>query len=191
MTDRMDELRSEIARRVAAGFDNRDEIVDRGREYACYCLERPDIATAAVGITDEELAEHHRVQRCWTRPTDCDRLDRAFAELEEEGIFARQNFTCCSTCGHAQLRQETTTAQQAGIAVVGYVFYHEQDTERAVFGDGVYLGFGAVADGTESIRNVGRRVVRALEHNGLTALWNGSYTDCIRVQLDWKRWRDG
>jgi len=51
-------------------------------------------------MTPQEHAQHivHLLldaQREWPSVTDCDRLDRAFADLNGRGIVARQNFACC------------------------------------------------------------------------------------------------
>jgi uncharacterized protein DUF6891 len=62
------------------------------------------------------------------------KLDDAFAELESEGYFAKQNYQCCRTCGWAAAR----IALKAGgfsdlnaiyvrTASLKIVFYHEQD----------------------------------------------------------------
>jgi hypothetical protein len=190
MDNVLSEVRSMVALRVAGGFDSRKTIVQDLAEYARESYDRDDLAAQIEGITDEELAEHCLAESRWPATTDCDRLDLAFEELEAEGVVARQHFTCCSTCGHTEIGAEIAKAQADGIPVIGYVFYHMQNTECAVAGGGLYLGFGAVEDGTEAIRGVGRRIVTALERKGLKTKWSGSYTECVHVQLDWKRRRD-
>jgi hypothetical protein len=44
-------------------------------------------------------------------------------ELEEEGIVAREHFTCCGSCGASQIHDEADSNH------FGYVFYHVQETE--------------------------------------------------------------
>ncbi len=74
--------------------------------------------------------------------TRCDRLDAAFAELERSGIVSRANFTCCSKCGENEIGDAMAEAAEQGIAVRGYTFFHQQDIDRAVAGDGVLLKYG-------------------------------------------------
>src|SRR5262249_61385294 len=107
-----------------------------------------------------------------------------FGGLEAEGVVALPHFPCCSTCGHAEIGAETAETEAKGVAVVGYVFYHVQNTEAAVQCGGLYLGFGATEDGTGPIREVGRRVVTVLERNGLNTRWNVSYTECVYAEMD-------
>ncbi|GAA3642822.1 hypothetical protein GCM10022267_31820 [Lentzea roselyniae] len=38
--------------------------------------------------------------------TDPERLTRAFAALREAGITARENFTCCRSCGESEIGGE-------------------------------------------------------------------------------------
>src|SRR4029079_1351153 len=81
--------------------------------------------------TDKAFAAHLDAQREWPSVTDCDRLDRAFADLNGRGIVARQNFACCSNCGHAEIGEEIDAEKERGTKVIGYTFFHLQDTERA------------------------------------------------------------
>jgi hypothetical protein len=87
------ELRGRITAAVAEGFDARDEMIERFTEYVQGEYDREDLAEAVEQLTDTELAAHRHRQAKWAGPTDCDRLDRAFADLEDHGVVARQHFT--------------------------------------------------------------------------------------------------
>jgi hypothetical protein len=173
-------LRERARARVAQGFDRQDEIVasllDELRDEP---VDPRDVEAAVA----EAMAAHRAAQAEWPIPTDCDRLDRAFAQLEASGIVARQNWTCCQTCGHAEMGDELDERAQ------GYVFFHMQDTESAVEGDGLYLAYGSIAPGQAAARSVARRVIRALQREGLSPEWNDSAQTRIRVPLDWKKRR--
>lgn len=62
---------------------------------------------------------------------------------------------------------------------------HQQDTERAAEGDGLYLSYGALEGGdTESI---GHEVVAALTAANLPTEWNGTAAQRILVTpLNWQ-----
>jgi hypothetical protein len=167
------------------GFDDAEQIVENVTEsvesdHDCEGL-RPHIER----LTAELLEEHRRRQSQWVGPTDCDRLDEAFAALEAEGIVARQNFTCCQTCGHAEIWGEIEEVS-AERDVDGYVFYHIQDTESACQGGGLYLAYGTTEGGPKELADIGRRIVRALERAGLTVRWNGSTGQRIGVEMEWR-----
>lgn len=76
-------------------------------------------------------------------PDDYTRLSAAFSDLEKQGIVARMNFTCCQTCGHAEIDDERGHEETE----IGYVFFHQQDTERVADGDSsLYFAFGMFPD---------------------------------------------
>lgn len=187
--DALDDMRSYIRRDVASGFYDRTQIVQNAKDAFDGELDADHLSREAAIVTDQALAEQLVAQAHWPSVTDCDRLDAAFAELEAEGIVARQNFTCCGTCGAAEIWDEAKALEDAGKAVEGYTFYHMQDTESAADGDGLYLNYGA-AEGTDDASvEIGHRIVDRLEGHGLKPQWDGSIRTRIQVPLEWKRRR--
>ncbi len=189
MAELGEEIRSFVIGRVAEGFDDREDIIASAIE--CFEIEEEDEERRReiARFATERMAEQLRAQKDWPRPTDCDRLDWAFEELDRAGIVARQTFTCCSTCGHYEIWDEIRQAKEEH-PVEGYVFYHMQDTESAAAGGGLFLAYGAVEEGEEALIAVGRKIVLAMERAGLRTEWNGQGNTRIQiVALDWKRRR--
>lgn len=182
-------LRNQLRRDIAAGFQSRDEILQSAED--CFEHDLPD--GEARGLAEEMLpelfAEHEAAQADWPDRTDCDRLDAAFAALEQGGIISRQNFSCCGTCGTGEIWDEIDAVKEAGGATRGYTFYHMQDTESAAQGSGLYLNYGACEEGEDAALGVASEIVAELERQGLTTNWNGSWNQRIGVTLDWKRRR--
>jgi hypothetical protein len=116
-------------------------------------------------------------------------LDAAFAELENNGIVARQNFTCCQTCGHIEIGEEFDTIEDQGTRIRGYTFYHNQDTDGAVEGHGLYLAYGAIDDGEPAAITIGEEIAKTIRMHGLAVEWDGSTRTRFLVTLDWKRRR--
>jgi hypothetical protein len=95
-------VRELIAAKVKTGSGTREEVAANAVEFYKRVSYLPadeigetgqiDLERAVARITDEELEAHRRREATWTSPTDCDRLDRAFARLEMSGILARQDF---------------------------------------------------------------------------------------------------
>ncbi|MFC7105014.1 DUF6891 domain-containing protein [Nonomuraea rubra] len=106
---------------------------------------------AVRGVVAEEFAGHLAAQAGWPAVTDNDRLSLAMGELAMAGIVAREHYTCCMSCGIAEMGREISGLS----GVRGYVFYHGQDVERAVAGGGVYLAFGPGELGGEGERGPG------------------------------------
>ena len=189
------ELRERINAAVVAGFDERDEIIMSVTEEAEDEHDGVDgLEELVTRLTDAALAAHHRKQSRWKGETDCDRLDAAFEELERQGIVARQNFTCCSTCGHYEIGDEIKDAKKErkkrAAPVSGYAFYHMQDTESAVAGGGIYIKYDTLKDDREKKIAVGQKIVEALTAAGLKTEWDGDPNTGVYVRLKWRRRRD-
>lgn len=182
-------LRDQIRRDVAAGFYDADAILTNAIDAFADEIDPATLRREAQGMLREAMAEHAAAQAGWPPLTDCDRLDDAFAALEATGVIARQNFTCCGTCGSAEIWDEIDAVGKAGGPTRGYAFYHMQDTERAAEGDGLYLNYGACDDGEDAALAVANDIVTQLEAHGLRTEWNGNWGQRIAVSLDWKRRR--
>lgn len=187
--DQLADLREKIQADVAAGFDDEDVILTRIGDYFEQEIDPSVVRRESPRLLREVLAEHARAEANWPPITDCDRLDAAFAALEASGIIARQNFTCCMTCGSNEIWEEVQATIDAGLPAHGYAFYHAQDADSAVEGCGLYLAYGACGDGEAAALVVGHEIVRQLEAQGLAPEWNGSWEQRIRLPLDWKRRR--
>ncbi|MFI9362876.1 DUF6891 domain-containing protein [Kitasatospora sp. NPDC053057] len=182
------------------------EAQERARELIRCGFQEPDeIAESLVevlddqGLTQEEAerivaplwTERLAEQADWPETTDVDRLEDAFDLLEEQGIVAAMDFTCCAGCGYAEIGGEADEDSR------GFVFFHQQDTEAAAAGRGLMLRYGTFRTGEKSgeeseeaagrrTTEVGRAVVAALELVGLPVEWNGSPRTAIRVApLEW------
>jgi hypothetical protein len=183
------ELKKAIAAHVAEGFSSRTDIVGR-------FTEDPDEEAygehdeAAVGrYVEEAIRAHHAKQATWTEPTDCDKLDVAFRSLNRKGVIARQNFSCCSNCGEAEIGGEMNEAKENGRKVIGYAFYHMQDKESAVEGHGIYIKYGAAVVDETRTRLIGEKIMAALTDAGLKAKWNGKPDTCVVVPMKWRKRR--
>ncbi|HZE41516.1 MAG TPA: hypothetical protein VE172_22175 [Stackebrandtia sp.] len=140
----------------------------------------PIIRPQAEAILEPLWLERVAEQRSWPEVTDADRVNEVFDQLCHNGITAKTNFTCCMSCGTAEIRGEAIEGDR------GYVFFHQQDAEHAIDGS-LYLAYGAYADGEAASLAVGREVVEAFTAAGMTTRWDGTLAQRIQVvELDWK-----
>ena len=171
--------------RIREGYYDRDDIVESITESLSYEHVEVDEAEIEriVGLRWEaRLGE----QRDWPEVTDNDRLERAFARLGADGILAEENFTCCKSCGLAEIGGELPE----DTVMDGYAFFHQQDTSRAATGRTLLLAYGDFTDDEkESTVAIGRRVVAALTAEGLRTEWSGEANQRIAVALTWQRRR--
>ena len=170
-----------FARRlVHGGFGTCEEIVRGVTEY--FDAEHEVHPAQARGIVNRLWRERLAEQAEWPETTDADRLLEVFGALDANGIVARPDFACCRRCGMTEIGAE------AGEGDRGFVFFHEQDTNRAVEGAGMWLAYGTLAGSTLDPAAVGREVVAALRAAGLPVEWNGSADARIHVTpLDWRK----
>jgi hypothetical protein len=96
-------------------------------------------------------AERLTEQAEWPERTDADALEAAFAALERRNIVARDNFACCASCGHSEIRAE------AGPDSVGYVFFHHQSTQQAVAEGRLWLYFGTCGEREDRAESGGEK----------------------------------
>lgn len=110
------------------------------------------------------------------------RLASAFAALAGDGILGRMDFTCCQTCGHAEIDDERGPARDER----GYTFFHQQDTERITDGQ-LYLAYGAFGPEVPE-EEIAGTVVDRLRAAGLAVTWNGETTTRIEITVtDWRK----
>ncbi|MFD1147612.1 DUF6891 domain-containing protein, partial [Saccharothrix hoggarensis] len=165
MVEQVDDVPEEVAEEVEeharglvhGGFSTFDEVLEDVLE----CFEDEGAVTPGHvrAVVERLWRERAAEQEGWPATTDVDRLLAVFEALDADGIVARPDFTCCQTCGVAEIGDE------AGEAARGYVFFHRQDTESAAAGGGLFLAYGPLADSPDhaaAAAAVGREVVAAL-----------------------------
>ncbi|MFI6236879.1 DUF6891 domain-containing protein [Micromonospora sp. NPDC050784] len=140
LTDRIPEpgrtaVEDELWAWVVRGESDADEFVDFFDDAEERCGATDDELTAAH---ETALAVRREQQREWGEVRG--NLTRAFAELNELGVLARENFSCCGTCASAEIDDERDDSRHWR----GFLWYHQQDTESLLASeDGeVYLGYG-------------------------------------------------
>ncbi|MFC8076788.1 DUF6891 domain-containing protein [Streptomyces sp. NPDC057307] len=171
---------------IRRGYDGRAQLAEDAEEWLVDGDERPVSAAQAQRIVDRLWLERVEEQAGWEGETDPERITAVFAGLDERGIVARENFTCCRGCGLAEIgaeREEGDTRE-----VRGFVFFHTQCTEAAAVGGGLSLYYGGFDGSEETTAAVGREVTAALAEAGLSVTWDGSPGSAIDVgELDWRK----
>lgn len=119
-----------------------------------------------------------------TTDTQLETIDRAFEDLDAEGVKAEANCLCCMSCACAKLG----TFLSENPDYTGAVYYHEQDLEGFVNGGDLFIGF-LTEDGEGSVA-IAETTVEKLEAAGLTIEWDGTSRRRIRVKnkTDGKRY---
>jgi hypothetical protein len=170
---------------VRGGYDTREDII----AFVATMAEEDKLGIDAREMVHSEIAALKREQATWPAVTDYDRLETAMSALEDRGIVARQNFTCCMTCGSSEIGDEIDSYNATGRRARGYVFFHMQATEHAVEGGGINFAYGSADRNASSDDDVaiGAELADSIRRAGLQVDWNGKIEMCVMVGLDWKR----
>ena len=177
-----EELETRVREALAGGYCSRAELAELAEDYLVTEDRRPVSREQAQAMADRLWLERVAEQRSWQGETDPERLTRAFTALQHNGITARENFTCCRSCGQAEIGAE------AGPGARGFVYFHSQCTESAAAGHGLTLLYGGFDGSSETTTAIGDEVVAALEAAGLHTRWDRDPGRSITVTpLDWRR----
>jgi hypothetical protein len=181
------EVLGEIENLVRGGFETRDRII----EIICEELYKPgelDEAEVTVAV-DAAFTASEKAKTTWPAVTDCDKLDKVFDALNARGVIALQNAGYTQSDGCDDIL-EAHHKHPTPDKIIGHCFYHGQDLERAVNGQGLHLAFGPIdssKEGTEGPR-IGAMIVEELAQVGFSTQWNGTFAKRIYVpEIDWKR----
>ncbi|HUH84741.1 MAG TPA: hypothetical protein VLX85_09015 [Stellaceae bacterium] len=171
---------------VWSGFYEADEIFEIVTEYEDE-LGAEDAAWAESAIA-RAVEERRAAEKTWPAVTDCDRLDQAFAALESAGIIALHNAGYTLSDGTSDVSEAYHERGGKSSGISGYCFYHGQDVERAVAGQGLDLAFGDIEGDAAKGVAIGRRIVAELTRQGLAVEWSGAVEKRLFIPLfDWRR----
>lgn len=134
----------------------------------------------AVRITETVWRERFAEQAGWPETTESDAIEEAFEELEDRHVIALADFACCAGCGHREIQHQLAEDS------IGYVFFHNQSTDRAVAEGQLYLYYGAREQ--QRAAEVGGLIVAELTAAGLPVEWSGDPGKAIVVgPIEWRR----
>jgi hypothetical protein len=170
---------------IWSGFYGREEVAEMLEDIV---EEGTDVSAVEAAVA-QEFAAKAKAEESWPAETDCDRLDRVFAALNASGIIAIQNAGYTQSDGYSDVMEIYEQASDED-RPVGYCYYHGQDLENGIAGEGVFLSSGpidAAQEETEGPR-LGRIIVAALEKEGFATKWDGTFSQRILIEnIEWKR----
>ena len=150
--------------------------------------ENPHVEDLLPRIRARMEARHDELRRRGTSAYA--RLRRAFDELEGRKVIVRENYWCCNTCGFDGIAHEM--AEEENQDTRGFVFFHQQDTDRVVESNVLLLRFGGFDEAregwtTSDTTKMGHEIVDVLQKNELEVSWNGAADEAISVAMEWDK----
>lgn len=193
-----DEEIADFLREVAVeGYETDEEIV---RAVACSLAHdhpgQPDLGARVARLAPPVFDALHEVEATWPIPTDNDRLDRAFAALEKDGIHTLQNWYGSQLPADEEMQHELKFARERGQPYRGFAFFHGGDTRRAIAGEGLRITWGAAlpkraarAKLERASWEIAQELHRALWEQGLSPEWSRVVGEPITLPFTWRRRR--
>ena len=109
----------------------------------------------------------------WSTNFHTPAIDACFKELRIYGWAAEKDWTCCNTCGPAEMEDYFGKEKP-------YVFYHMQGAELFNKTGQVYLNHGAY--GPQRIKKA-RQLFKTLEDYNLKPEWDGMLDTAIKITV--------
>lgn len=183
--------RVEVA--VRGGFEDEEDLLDGMEQWVEDELGEADgaLAEELLARAKKLLLEQRVLEAGWQEPTLNDAIDSAFEELNQNGIVALENAGYTMSEGWSDVNE---VASYQDTPPRGAVFYHGQDLERGVAGEGLMLAFGAYeqddAKHEAASLAIAREVCETLARHGVKTEWNGSVEARIRIPpFEWRKRR--
>ena len=111
----------------------------------------------------------------------------AFAEMNSANIIALQNAGFDQTEGLDDVSEIWNEKGNIQSPIKGYCFFHEQDLERAVSGNGLMLTFGDIQGDDEKGVLIGKTIVGILQRHDFQVQWDGTVSK--RIDLPSIKWQ--
>jgi len=186
-----DEVLAQLALDIAFGFENETQLFD---SISDMFYNEPDFDTEWLRQTiATQYRQHQQESLNWKRPTDFDRLAKAFDQLIAEKIVCLHNAGYTKQDGEADCRETIENLQSLGITAIGFCYYHTQDLARAVDPDiqSLYLGFDSVTGSDAAAIEVAHRIISVLKAHQLEVSWPGKAAQRIEIQnIHWQKTPD-
>lgn len=143
-------------------------------------------AQEQINFVNDHLLEE---SKSWESITQTQRLIEAFDELAESKIIALHYPGYTTDDGEYEVTEVERALIDNDEKSEGYCFYHGQDLERAVRGEGLYISFQKINNESDAVsKEVAKKIVAVLEKNGLKIEWNGKATSRIYIpDFKWQK----
>lgn len=186
--DIKDEALEQLELDIKFGFENKEELFDSIREMF---YDEDDFDEEWLRQTiSEKYEQHQKDSLTWTKPTDFDKLAKAFDELIEEKIVCLHKAGYTKQDGEGDCMEIIEKLKKLKVKAIGYCYYHSQDLARAVDPDirNLYLGFDSPTQDDNEALEVANKIVSSLKKYGFDVDWTGTVDQRIEIKnITWRK----
>ncbi|WP_224250167.1 DUF6891 domain-containing protein [Hyalangium gracile] len=186
-------LRDRVEALVLGGYGEEWKVLASIEELLRYELrEDREALDQLLEYARRRFEQRREEEARWTEPTMNDRIDRAFEELNRQGIIALQNAGNTLSEGWTEVEAAAKLSYEL---VRGATFFHGQDVERGALGGGLMLAFDAFEDDPglrdEARLAIAREIRDTLARHGVPTEWNGRPKARIQIlPFEWRKHRE-
>ena len=182
-----DEAIEQLEKDILFGFENADDLLESISEML-YDEDDFDEEWLKQEI-DSRLKKYKADSLKWEKPTDFDRLVKAFDELNKNKIVSLHRAGYTKSDGESDCSEIIDELKELGINAKGYCYYHTQDLERAIGEEKMlFIGFDSYNRNDELAKEVAEKIISVLTDNGFSTKWNGSIDTRIEIlNINWKK----
>jgi hypothetical protein len=167
---------------IAGGFYNHDETLELFLDIGVEDDDQEEFSEDELtALFDSRWNSRLVEQESWGETTG-DRLQTVFNELNENNIKAEMNFECCNNCGSTALWNVVKENN-----LKGYVFFHEQSTERMLDYNELMLYYGSSTGELEDDLKIGQILAQKLKTHGFDIEWDNNANQAIKVPIFWQK----
>jgi hypothetical protein len=183
-----DEALEQLELDIKFGFENEDELFGSIRDMF-YDEEDFDEEWLRHTIS-EKYNLRQQESLTWVKPTDFDRLAKAFDQLTQEKIICLHKAGYTKQDSISDCMETIERLNDRGINVIGFCYYHSQDLERVIDKDqrNLYVGFDSSKEDDKEALQVAQRIVATLKANNFEVNWPGTIDQRIEIKnINWQK----
>jgi hypothetical protein len=187
-----DEALEQLELDVKFGFDDEATIFTGIREM--FYDETDFDESWLERVISEKFSQHQQESLTWSRPTDFEKIAKAFDDLIAQKIVCLHKAGYTRQDGEDDCMGVVEELRSNNVQAIGYCFYHEQDLARVVDpeGGGLLLGYNSASYNDKEALMVANKIVEAMKKQGFEVAWNGSLDQRIEVKnVHWQKVPDG
>jgi len=183
------EITYEISILIDSGFYDSNEILEIIEEqFIDEKISLDEIDGIISAKYDEKIAKEKK----WARPTDFDRLNDCFYQLNKNNIISVHNAGYTIDEGVQDSFEVFHHLKAKDIVPEGFCFYHFQDIEKAIESELLIIAFGDFENSENKALEIGKKIVNVLEDNGFLISWNEDVNTRIEINpFKWEKLFDG
>ena len=135
------------------------------------------------------LKKHKKESLTWKKPTDFDRLVKAFDQLSKQKIVSLHRAGYTKQDAYDECMHVIKKLKKKGIDAKGYCYYHTQDLERAISDSKMlFIGFDSFNGDEKLATEIANTIVSVLKENNFEVKWNGSLETRIEIHnINWQK----